>query len=73
MIWNNVAAIPDVLLVGRNATIVNDHPNNVREYIMQNKNSRNGFTCLKIAKYAIITIIMDTVKHIKKKWMNQAR
>lgn len=59
MKWNRVAAIPELLGVGRKDTRKNDCPKSVEEYMMQNSKKIMKFTFLKIPANEIIAIRSD--------------
>ena len=44
MMWKSVAAIPELLFVGKKATMVKDHPKRVNEYRKQKAKKMNKLT-----------------------------
>jgi hypothetical protein len=60
MKWNRTLAIPELLFVGKNDTIVNANPHKFIEYKMQNMKNNNPFTLSNTLLERIVTIILVT-------------
>ena len=69
----SVAAMPELLFVGMNATIMNDHPYKVNEYNKLNKKNKNMSTFLNIPIPQQIVVSTAVPKQIMKNKINHAR
>ena len=69
----SVAAMPELLLVGRNATIMNAQPYKVNEYNKLKQKNKNMFTFLNtpIAQTTVVMIAVPT--QMAKNKINHAR
>lgn len=70
MIWNKVAAILELLFVGKKATMVNAQPYNVIEYNMLKMKNKMTSTFLNTPNTANSVVMMDIPKEMMKKIMN---
>lgn len=70
MIWNKVAAILELLFVGKKATMVNAQPYNVIEYNMLKMKNKMISTFLNTPNTANSVVMMDIPKEMMKKIMN---
>jgi len=73
MIWKSVAAIPELLLVGRKETMQKAHPYSVSAYDMQKKKNSGILTFVKTPSAHMTVIITEVFSEIRKKTIHQLR
>jgi len=72
MMLMSVAAIPELLLVGINATMANAQPYRVNEYSKLNRKNKNQSNFLKIPATHIIDVTKEVHNEIPKNNINHA-
>jgi len=65
--------MPELLFVGMNATIMNDHPYKVNEYIKLKEKNKNMLTFANTPIAQQIVVIVAVKKEMPKNKMNHAR
>ena len=73
MIWNRVAAILELLFVGKKATIVNAQPYNVIEYDMLKMKNKTTSTFLNTPNTANSVVMTEIPKEMMKASMTLGR
>lgn len=73
MMWNKVAAMPELLLVGINATIKNDWPYKLIEYTKLNRKNMNMSTFVKMPIAQQMIVITAVSTEIVKNRINHER